>query len=725
MMKNRFLLLVVGVGLAIAGDAVAQVHTAYVDWLLNPAPFKAQIEFDAKKHELTLHNGLTSRTLRLVPNVATIDYRSLVTGEQMLRATEPEARVMLDGTEYAIGGLEGQSIQNYLMADQIDDLRADPSAYRFAAWEEEPMSARFMWKKRPQWLSRDLPWPAPGKTVVLHFVSPGPANLPKIDVHYAIYDGIPLIEKWVTIHNTSDKPVRVNKLVSEVLKVCESESSTEPNVNIEPSNLYVESDYAFLAMNGKSANKQAVKWLTDPTYHTQVSYDLQGICRLEVAPEFGPDTDVAPGGTMVSVRAFELFRDGTDRERRGLEQRQMYRVIAPWSQENPVMSYLISDKPATIRKVVDQAAEVGVELVNLSFGSGMNMESRDLSYEATYKEVADYAKSKGIVIGAYSLLASRGAGTSADDCQGPGNRVRFGVMPCLASKWGQDYLSQIRSFLTNTGFGQFENDGSYPGDTCAAKDHPAHHGLDDSQWVQFHAMADLYQWCRGKGVYLTVPDWYFLNGSSKTAMGYRETDWSLPRAEQEIIERQNVYDGTWEKTNSMGWMFVPLTQYHGGGAAATIEPLCDHLDHYEARLSDLFGAGVQACYRGPRIYDTDTTKALVARWIAFYKLHREVLDADIVHLRRPDGRDWDGFLHVNPRGKEKGLAFFYNPLNEDIERQIRVPLYYTGLSGNARAAINGENPAAIELDRSETAAIAVKIPAHKRTWVLFTAVTNF
>ena len=41
-------------------------------------------------------------------------------------------------------------------------------------------------------------------------------------------------------------------------------------------------------------------------------------------------------------------------------------------------------------------------------------------------------------------------------------------------------------------------------------------------------------------------------------------------AEQEIIERQNMYDGTWTKTQSMGWMFVPLSQYHGGGAAATV-----------------------------------------------------------------------------------------------------------------------------------------------------------
>ena len=102
-------------------------------------------------------------------------------------------------------------------------------------------------------------------------------------------------------------------------------------------------------------------------------------------------------------------------------------------------------------------------------------------------------------------------------------------------------------------------------------------------------------------------------------MGYVETNWSLPRAYQEIIERQNIYDGTWQKTPSMGFMFVPLTQYHGGGEAATIEPLNEHLDHYETRLRNLFGAGVQACYRGPRLYDTEATKELVNQWVAFYK----------------------------------------------------------------------------------------------------------
>jgi hypothetical protein len=893
------------------------------DWLINPAPFLAQIHFDAGKHELTLENGLTRRTLRLAPNAATIDYSSLVTGEQMLRATGPEARVTLNGTEYAVGGLEGQPIQNYLEADWIDTLRANPAAYQFADWNEEPVTARFAWQKRPEWLSRDLPWPAPGRQVTLRFVPPveasarlsgkvlfeesftgqmdsswkirvsdrnsrssfsnegrpgeiytppdtavyaehpwpagavsaevtvdagddalsnawGPGlalvtpggtvtfivrpnqlcyeangtlsdvafdrtkpvtlrvrlegkmayceasqggenfktiatvdcpkiptalrvgkvgrdgvdfdsaagdplvrchvlhvvlreaelaghlatarkDLPEIDVHYVIYDGIPLIEKWLTIRNTTGSAVRVNKLISETLNVNETEGIADPNINMELPSLYVESDYAFLAMNGKSANKQTVKWLTDPSYETQTSYFHEGICRLEVAPEFGPDTDVAPGETMTSVRAFELFRDGSDRERRGLEQRRMYRVVAPWSQENPVMIHLISSDPAVIHRIIDQAAEVGVEMIILSFGSGMNLESTDPAYWAKYRTVADYARSKGIVIGGYSLLASRSAATEADNCQGPGNRIRYGVMPCLGSVWGEEYLSHIKSFMTNTGFAAFENDGSYPGDTCAATNHPGHHGLADSQWVQFHAMAGLYQWCCGHGIYLNVPDWYFLNGSTKTAMGYRESNWSLPRAEQEIIERQNVYDGTWEKTSSMGWMMVPLTQYQGGGAAATIEPLHEHLPHYEARLADLLGAGVQACYRGPRIYDTDDTKAVVKKWITFYKQHREVLDADLIHLRRPDGRDWDGFLHVNPQGKEKGLAMFYNPLAEPIERHIRVPLYYAGLTDQVLVRQENDAPEKIALARDDAVELTVKIPARGRTWFVFTA----
>lgn len=916
--------LVLFCGLILASDqAWGQVTPQPpVDWLVDPTSFSARVGCPASPRELVLENGLTRRVIRLTPNAATIDYQSLVTGEQLLRSTGPEARVKLNGKEYPVGGLEGQPVHNYLKAEWVEQLRPIPQSYRFTGWEEVANKSRFPWKKRPEWLSVDRPWPAPAKHVVLHFVPPadepaqlegkllceenfraplssewtihvsdksprssfanegkwgeiytppdtavfaerawpeggtsvellcdagddslsnawGPGlallapdrrisliarpnqqcfevngevldvkfnreqacrlrirweqgkaycearqgdapfqrlatvdcpqtptkvrigkvgrngqgqdypeskseplvrchlssvairaaeplpteppaartDLPAIDVHYTIYDGIPLIEKWLVIRNNTQQAVRVNATVVETLKVQESESATEPNINWELPSLYVETDYAYLSMNGKSANKHAVRWLPDHAYHTQVNYEEQTPCLLEVAPEFGPEVDLPPGEELVSIRCFELLRDSSERERRGLAQRRMYRTIAPWTQENPIMVHLISHDPAVIRRIIDQAAAVGVEMIILSFGSGLNMESRDPAYLQAMKEVADYARDKGIVLGGYSLLASRGANTAADNCRG--GRVRYGVMPCLGATWGQNYLHHLKHFLSTTGFAILEHDGSYPGDTCAAHNHPGHRDLHDSQWVQFQAISQFYQWCRSEGVYLNVPDWYYLNGSNKCAMNYKENNWSLPRAEQEIIERQNIYDGTWEKTSSMGWMFVPLTQYHGGGAAATIEPLHEHRDHYEARLANLFGAGVQACYRGPRIYDTEETQALVKKWITFYKQHREVLDADMIHLRRPDGRDWDGFVHVNPTGRERGLAFFYNPLERAIDREIRIPLHYAGLSGQVSVAVEGQTPHLFPLDPTATLTLPITIPARSRTWVIF------
>ena len=52
-------------------------------------------------------------------------------------------------------------------------------------------------------------------------------------------------------------------------------------------------------------------------------------------------------------------------------------------------------------------------------------------------------------------------------------------------------------------------------------------------------------------------------------------------------------------------------------------------------------------------------------------------------MRRADGRDWDGILHVNPSLKTKGLMMLYNPSKKEITRTIKVPLYYTGLTGTA------------------------------------------
>jgi len=215
-----------------------------------------------------------------------------------------------------------------------------------------------------------------------------------------------------------------------------------------------------------------------------------------------------------------------------------------------------------------------------------------------------------------------------------------------------------------------------------------------------------------------VPDWYFLEGSNKTGMGYREVNWSLPRDRQILLGRQNIFDGTWEKAPSMGWMFVPLVQYQGGGDAATLEPLREHLAAYGAHLAQNFASGVQACYRGPRLYDSEETKALVKRWVDFYKRYRAILDSDIVHVRRPDGRDLDMILHVNPRLPEKGLAVVYNPLDQEERRVITLPLYYTGLTGTALIREQEGKPQRYPLDRAYRVEVPVTVPPHGLTWLV-------
>jgi hypothetical protein len=263
-----------------------------------------------------------------------------------------------------------------------------------------------------------------------------------------------------------------------------------------------------------------------------------------------------------------------------------------------------------------------------------------------------------------------------------------------------------------------EHDGPYPGDICASEIHPGHRSAADSQWQQYQASKALYSWCRSRGIYVNQPDYYFLVGGNKTGMGYRETNWSLPREQQILHARQNIYDGTWTKLQTMGWMFVPLTEYHGGGAAATMEPLSEHLDDYERQLQNNLGAGVQACYRGPRLYDTEATMNLVSRYVNWFKLHRDILESDIIHGRRPDGRDIDYLIHVNPALDTPGMAVIYNPLSESVTRTLQLPLYYTGLSGEVQIQQEEASPQKIALDGQGRAVVDVSIPARGMTWLI-------
>lgn len=540
-----------------------------------------------------------------------------------------------------------------------------------------------------------------------------------LTVHYELYDGLPVFCKWITVHNGGDKTITVDRFSSEILAVAEEDNPVETRPGVAqpiPQILHVETDFAFGGFNHSHANRHVVHWRADPQYTSIVNYTREQPTQLVISPDRGPSQDIAPGGTFESQRTFQLVHDSACRTRRGLALKRMYRTVAPWTTENPLMHHLLDSRPEAARQAIDNAAEVGFEMIILSFGSGFNIENEDPAFLDTWKGVADHARSKGIDIGSYSLLSSRRIGGGNDVVSPPGEKPTHGNCPALASGWGQEYFRKLYHFHRHTGFSVFEHDGSYPGDVDVTPRPPLQKDEHDSQWAQWRIIRDFYQWCRGEGIYLNVPDYYFLSGSNKTGMGYREVNWSLPRAHQVIHTRQNIYDGSWEKSPSMGWMFVPLAQYHGGGAAATIEPLDQHRDHYGRMLASNLAMGVQACYRGPRLFDTPATKAVVKHWVDWFKQHRDILESDMVHGRRADGRDLDWMLHVNPKLETKGMLVVFNPLDHEVTRTLDLDLYYTGLTGSARVAPMGEAEAEHPLHRGTRLHLPVTVPAGGLFW---------
>ena len=688
------------------------------DWLIDAEPYKAGVWAGGDGKSIIISNGLVSRVFRITPNLATIDFVNQMTSESMLRAVSSEGELTINGERWHLGGLDGQPERGYLKSEWIEKMTAKNRSFIVEDFEILESIQTLKWARSRWALNKQLPT---GKSLVFTLRGVDQMKDIKVKLYYDIYDHIPIIRKHMEIFNNSEEPINLDSFKLEYLAFAEPESPVEEQDLKEfiLPNIHIESDFH----RGPGFTEREVNcvehWVNDKEYTSQTSYGLRTPCILDVSIATGPDVEISRNEPFASYKVYEMPMDSYDRERKGLFKRRMQLTVAPWTSENPIFMHLTSTDPKVVKQAVDQCVECGYEMVILSFGSGLNAEDISEGNIARFKELVDYANSKGIELGCYSLLASRWISDEVDVINpktGKRGGMTFGSSPCLCSDWGYDYFHKIKTFIERTGMTCFEHDGSYPGDVCASTTHAHHKGLNDSQWRQFHKITELYNWMCENGVYINVPDYYLLNGSTKVAIGYREVNWSLPRSRQLIHTRQLNYRCTWERLPSSLWSFVPLVQYHGGGAAATLEPLKEHLYEYRTLMFQNYGAGVQACYRGPRLYDSEETKQVVVDVISWYKKYREILNSDIIHLRQPDARDWDGIMHVNPKLPQKALAMFYNPTDKEMLRTIKVPLYYTGLDKVARIREQEGRTKSYKLDRDYCVTLEVRIPANGYTW---------
>ncbi|MFT5154146.1 MAG: hypothetical protein ACI841_004153, partial [Planctomycetota bacterium] len=392
------LFLTILIGTAVSSDTAATSATQNnaADWLIDPAPYVASIERSKDERSLILSNGLIRRVIRIDPAGATVALDNLVTGNPVLRSVRPEAKLTIDGVDYEVGGLEGQSNHAFLRPKDLDHLTENPDAMRLVGWEESTPEAAFGWK-RVRNCDYKAKWPPAGVALRMDYAFPQnagdtPAPKLRVSVHYELYDSIPCYSKWITVSNDGQETVVIDRFTSEILAVVESESRVEwrEGVDYPNPNLWVETDFA-AGGAGENGQRWSVHWQEDPAYTSQVNYMLKTPCLLECKPGVGPAQDLLPGGVFTSFKSHVLVHDSDDRNRNGLARCKMYRTIAPWVTENPLMMHVRHANEDSVKLAIDQCAAVGFEMVILTFGSGFNIESTEPSYIAKLKSWAEYA----------------------------------------------------------------------------------------------------------------------------------------------------------------------------------------------------------------------------------------------------------------------------------------------------------------------------------------------
>ena len=100
----------------------AAMTAVQADWLIQKPTIKAAVYQSLDGKDIVLYNGLLKREFRLQPNLVCTDFTNLVNGQQLLRATAPEAKLIINGHQYAVGGLKGQTERAYFKKEWLQQM---------------------------------------------------------------------------------------------------------------------------------------------------------------------------------------------------------------------------------------------------------------------------------------------------------------------------------------------------------------------------------------------------------------------------------------------------------------------------------------------------------------------------------------------------------------------------------------------------------------------------
>lgn len=479
-----------------------------VDWLVQKITTPVTLT-KSGNGLLRLGNGLIYREFSVSPNFATLNFYSIEKDQSLLRAFDAESGILLNNHPYNIGGILCDIPRAYLNRSALSVCKNDEMAFQYVSYKTMDPVAPFPYRPR-RGAPKDIIWPPKGLRLDVEFKAPQSApDLFKritVIVHYEMYVGMPVLSKWISIYSSTKEAQSVMVAATSV----EYLSVNRQWGNVAPGGFEKDYERGWLHVETDQSHGTVVQWQIDPSaklmpgsFEPIVNCSYQSITRIPIGSE-----------GFESFKVHELVVGSSDRQRSALARLRQLRILAPHSQENPIFFHMVKTDSKSVRGLIDQMSDVGFEMMIYSFSTDFNIESTNDTYIAQIAADTAYAKSKGIEVGGYDLIAlSRKvkpewmAVNSANQSIGSA---------CFASGWHDFLFDRILDFINRTGFSMVETDGPYGGYACASTSHKHHTGAEDSVYIQQKLQGKFFSILRTKEVYINQPDYFFYQGGSRT-----------------------------------------------------------------------------------------------------------------------------------------------------------------------------------------------------------------
>ena len=385
-----------------------------------------------------MDNGLIMREFITNPAFGTTDYISPCAKKSLLRSLNPEGYITLDNATYPIGGLTQTGHHSFINRSSISVL---DGAFEMVNYTIGSPIAPYPWTPGYHHSPTNVSWPPEGKTLTVLFKPPAKVASPShsgilVYINYELYQGVPILAKWMTVKNTMDTPVQVTAVIIEILGTNKPYAPQGLSPQAKPwEHDPTATTVSWLYVEANIPHGASIAWGSDPSLSDSPGADEPLLtCTYVTGPgvilssesnrndqlqhdthwkqlnsphqsvmKHGKYTDKLLAGPMVNefdtYHVLELLTDTFDLERTALSRHRMTRLLAPQTQENPIFFHGTNSTPEGFRSAIDQMAEVGFEMYIYSFGSGFRLEDlSDANIEAISANIK-YAQSKGIEVG--------------------------------------------------------------------------------------------------------------------------------------------------------------------------------------------------------------------------------------------------------------------------------------------------------------------------------------